>query len=1279
MKLFPTLTFCAALFGLLLGPLAVAWASPDELPFPREIEDPTITGINKLPPHATMMPYGSLSQALKADRTNSPYCRMLDGQWQFHWVSSPEMRPIGFEQPGYDASKWKSIAVPSNWQMKGYGTPNYLCSGFVFKTDPPHVMGTPDKNWTTYTERNPVGSYRRWFDLPANWKSRRTLISFDGVDSNLFLWVNGQYVGYSTDSRTVAEFDITPFLKPGKNLLAAQVYRFSAGSYLEDQDMWFLSGIFRSVRLWSTPKQHIQDFFVNGDLDSDYKNGILNVQLEVNNTSSEPTPSRELMVELYDAAGKPTGVQRTVIIPALTVNSTCHYDVTMLVKAPTKWNAEHPYLYTTVLTLKGDAETKQIVSCRTGFRKVEVKGRLFCINGVPVKLKGSNRHENWPDTGHVETDAQRIRDLKLLKQANCNHVRTSHYSNDPRWYELCDQYGIYLVAEANVECHGDYAQGISKSPEWRAQYEARITNSVMRDRNHPSVVIWSLGNESYSGSNLDTELARLKLLDDSRPSHYQGYPYGKNNPTDIDSQMYSSPAECASVAKGDFTKPFYLCEYAHAMNNSMGALGEYNDIIDENPALMGGAIWEWQDQVLWNRRDPSKPFLAMGGGFGDEPNHGAFIIKGVVFSDRTPTPKYYEVKRVYQWIKMAAADLSKPSIRVTNRYAFTNTDQFEMVWRVKQQGVLLREGTLPSLSLEPGASRDMQIPIGSMTALPGTEYLLELGFRLKNATLWAPKGYELASGQWVLPIKQTAMAAPVVTNAITLKQSAAQLEFSTKELQASIDRQTGMLTKLAYHGRPLLDPKGGFGLWTYRAPHVNDDFWAASDWKAMGLNDLKAKASRVSVEPISPSSIRVDAEIDWLGDGVPVFHQTVCYLIQADGSIAVDISVIPLTPRGVIARMGMRMLLNPALNQLSYYGRGPQENYPDRMRGADLGLYRSSVAQQLTQYVASMECGNHMDTRWTALTDRTGQGVMVQSSGSPFAFSALPYIDEQLGSVNYRHLLPTSQLTALCVSAGTMGVGSAACGPGPLPQYTLYNDPATFSFIIKPLSGGQKQAQTLSQQSAPERVKPVAMWQDGAGLIQLINPDSSAKVSYSVDGQPELAYTQPIKLVGKEPLTVNVSKHSLPVLIQSVPRIYLVDRSGWRVLGCDSDQGGPESVNNILDGRQGSYWHTRWGAQIDMLPHWVAVDMGQMRSIKGLLLTSRVDMVNGRIADYEVYISKDGLGWGSCIAKGRLANTAIPQQVLFNGAVEARYIKLVALSEQAGQQFSGLAEFSIIE
>lgn len=1270
---------CEAVVALLFVSLSMAWASPDELPFPREIEDPTITGINKLPPHATMMPFGSLAQALKADRNASSFCRLLDGQWQFNWVSSPEKRPIGFQKPDFDASTWKTIPVPSNWQVQGYGTPNYLCSGYVFASDPPHVMGTPPKNWTTYTERNPVGSYRRWFDLPANWKSRRTLISFDGVDSNLFLWVNGQYVGYSTDSRTVAEFDITPFLKPGKNLLAAQVYRFSAGSYLEDQDMWFLSGIFRSVRLWSTPKQHIQDFFVKGDLDGSYKNGLLNVKLVVDNTSSEPTPSRELTVELYDAAGKPTGVQRTVIIPALTVNGVSHYDVTILVKAPTKWNAEQPYLYTTVLTLKGDSQTQQIVSCRTGFRKVEIKGRLFCINGVPVKLKGSNRHENWPESGHVETDAQRIRDLKLLKQANCNHVRTSHYSNDPRWYELCDQYGIYLVAEANVECHGDYAQGISKSPDWKAQYEARITNSVMRDRNHASVVIWSLGNESYNGPNLDAELARLKMLDDSRPSHYQGYPYGKSNPCDIDSQMYSSPAECLSVAKGDFTKPFYLCEYAHAMNNSMGALGDYNDVIDENPALMGGAIWEWQDQVLWNRRDPKKPFLAKGGGFGDEPNHGAFIVKGVVFSDRTPTPKYPEVKRVYQWIKMSPIDLSKPTIRITNRYAFTNTDQFTPVWRLKQQGLLLREGTLPSISLKPGDSLDLEILIGKIAAQPGAEYLLELGFRLKQDTLWATKGYELASGQWLLPVNQPAIAAPALTKAINLKQTITQLDFSTKELQASIDRKTGMLTKLSYRGRQLLAPEGGFGLWTYRAPHVNDDFWASSDWQAMGLRNLIPQASRVSMVPVAPSSIRVAAEVDWMGNGVPVFHQSISYLVQADGTITVDASVIPMAPRTVLARMGMRMLLVPSLNKLSYYGRGPHENYPDRMRGADLGLYRSSVVNQLTPYVLSMECGNHMDTRWTALTDSSGRGLMVQSSGSPFAFSALPYTDEQLEKVSYQHELPTSKLTALCISTGTMGVGSAACGPGPLPQYTLYNDPVTFSFVIKPLNGGEAEAMNLSTQSAPARVQPVAIWQDGAGMIQLINPDASSEVSYTLGSQPEIPYTKAVKLIGKEPISVIVRKAGHPAITQSIPLLTLIDRTGWRIFGCDSDAGGGESVGNILDGRQGSYWHTKWGAQIDMLPHWVAVDMGTTRSLKGLLLTSRVDMVNGRIADYEVYVSTDGIGWGKAVAKGRLANTATPQQVLFGGVIQAQFIKLMALSEHAGQQFSSLAEFSIIE
>ncbi|HWI56079.1 MAG TPA: glycoside hydrolase family 2 TIM barrel-domain containing protein, partial [Bacillota bacterium] len=576
--------------GMVCGRL---WAGA---PLPAEIEDPECLGINKEAAHATLMPYGSLRQALTANRHASSFCRSLNGMWKFNWVPHPAQRPVDFYKPDFDVSGWKAIPVPSNWQLLGYGTPYYRNLGYTFQKDWPHVLSEPPTNFTAYAERNPVGSYRHEFEVPAGWQGRRVFLTFDGVDSAFFLWINGQQVGFSVNSRNAAEFDITRYLKPGKNLVAAEVYRYCAGSYVEDQDMWRLSGIFRNVTLWSAPQVHIRDFSVQTDLDDKYQDATLQVTAKIRNYGGQATGARKLVVTLFDGQGKPVGGAPTEAeVPALNPGEEKAVAVVLPVARPAKWTAETPHLYTTVLTL-ADGKNEEILSTRTGFRKVEIKGRLFTVNGVPVKLKGANRHENWPDSGHSVSEAKMIRDLEVLKQGNCNHVRTCHYSDDPRWYELCDEWGIYLTAEANVECHGYYGV-LDREPRYEKAIVDRNVANVQNFKNHASVIMWSLGNENGGGKNFVAALQAIKALDSSRPAHYEPFGLGDKNPADVDSQMYTHPRDVERIAKDEkLTKPFYLCEYAHAMFNSMGSIGDYNDLFDKYPALVGGAIWEWQDQ-----------------------------------------------------------------------------------------------------------------------------------------------------------------------------------------------------------------------------------------------------------------------------------------------------------------------------------------------------------------------------------------------------------------------------------------------------------------------------------------------------------------------------------------------------------------------------------------------------------------------------------------------------------------------------------------------------------
>jgi len=1049
---------------------------------PPEIENEAIQGINKEPPHATLMPYATVDQALAANRLSSPFCKLLNGQWKFNWVPHPAQRPVDFWKPEFDVSSWKEIPVPSNWQLHGYGTPYYRNNGYTFQRDWPRVLSEPPKNYTAYSERDPVGSYRHTFDLPADWNGRRIFITFDGVDSAFFLWINGQKVGYSVNSRCPAEFDITKYVKPGKNVLAAEVYRYCAGSYLEDQDMWRLSGIFRNVYLWSAPPEHIRDFTVKTDLDAKYRDAELNVIAKVRNYSDKPAPKNSLSLVLYNADGKPvSGAAAEATVPELKPGEEKEIKLTAKAVKPDKWTAETPNLYTTVLKL-GD----EVISTRTGFRKVEIKGRVFLINGVPVKLKGANRHENWPDTGHYVSDEQMIEDLKLLKGCNSNHVRTCHYTDDPRWYELCDQWGIYLVAEANVESHGYYGV-LDREPRYRKAIVTRNVENVASKKNHASVVIWSLGNECGGGDNFAAAVKAVKEIDDTRPVHYEAFGIDNNNPADIDSQMYPPVAGLEQIGKSDRKKPFYLCEYAHAMNNSMGSIGDYNDVFDAYEGLMGGAIWEWQDQALWNLRDPKNPHLVYGGGFGEVPNDYYFICKGVVFADRSLTPKYPEVKRAYQWIGLAADDLAAGKLKVRNKYQFINLNRFDINWTISEDGVVIDRGRLPGLDLAPLSEGALTVPLKKIQPRPGAEYYLRLAFVLSKDELWAKAGDEVAAGQFLLPLSAKSASAPKPSDlqALDVQKNDKQVVIVGKDFRVAFDCADGTIAELSYGGKPVLTPGWGPRLHVWRAPHRNDDMWAAGDWSSRGLDALKLRASSVDVVNVAPGVVQVAVNAAAEGKDGTGFDQQIIYTVCGDGSIAVDQAIDARGEHFVVARMGVRMFPDAKLERFTWLGRGPMENYSDRKRGSDIGLYSSTVKEQLTPYVRPMECGNHEDVRWAALTGDDGAGLMAVGTSGQFQASALPYSDEILDKAEYAYQLPASTGPVFCFSARTLGVGSAACGPRPLDQYLIYSDPIVFSYVLRPVPAGTKDLGELARQPAPARVAPVAIKREAGGKISL--------------------------------------------------------------------------------------------------------------------------------------------------------------------------------------------------
>lgn len=1016
---------------------------------PKEIEDPEIIGINKEPSHATLMPYGSLSEALKGKRHASVFSQSLNGLWKFHWVDWPQKRPVDFYKLSYDVSGWKNTKVPSNWQVEGYGTPNYSNFTYIFKKDFPKVMSTPSEKYTNFKERNPVGSYRREFTIPSNWAGRQTFITFDGVDAGFFVWVNGQKVGYSVNSRNAAEFDLSKYIKPGKNTLAVEVYRFTSGSYLENQDMWRMSGIFRNVTLWSAPQVHIRNYFVKTDLDNNYRDAEVVVTTKIKNYGNSATKPQELKARLYDGIVPVSAALGKKLVPSLKPGEEVAVEVSFLVSNPKKWTAETPNLYTTVITLNEGSRTVETLSSRTGFREIEIKGRLFLVNGVPIKLKGVNRHENWPDDGHSVTEEQMIKDIVLIKQTNSNHVRTSHYSNDPRWYELCDEYGIYLVAEANVECHEEQNQ-FNEEPTIKAAIIDRNVANVENFKNHPSVLIWSLGNENGSGgTNFRAALKAIKSIDPNRPTHYEGFGIDSKNPADIDSRMYTQIPELEKHAKDNtLNKPFYLCEYAHAMFNSMGSVDIYNELFDKYPSLLGGAIWEWQDQGIYNNRDPKHPITAYGGGFGEYPNDKYFIHKGVVFSDRSPKPHFPELKHAYQWISIRNKEVRNGMVTIKNRYQFTNLANFSAKWELTENGVAVSSGKLAVGSLAPGQEKEVKIPF-EIAAKPGAEYFVRVSFELTKDEMWAKKGHEVASQQFELGIPLPAAEKIHKSGTLKLNETAQLIMVKGSDFSLEFDKVKGTFSKLEGAGEDVLQNGGGPMLHLWRAPHQIDDMWAYRDWEKNGLKNISWTTNDVKSVTLADGSIEIQANLTGTGKQDFKVQHKVAYTILADGTIKAVNEVSFSNPNLILARIGVRMFLSKYLDHFNYLGRGPMENYSDRKSGSDVGNFSSRVFDQLTPYEKPMECGNHEDVRWANLTSNKGTGIGIKQIDSVMQISALPYSDEEMDPVEYKIDLPESKGTVLCISHKTLGVGSNGCGPRPLEQYMVHAKATKFSYQIQ--------------------------------------------------------------------------------------------------------------------------------------------------------------------------------------------------------------------------------------
>lgn len=1027
-------------------------------------------------PHAcTQYVYPDPASALKGDYEASPYYKSLAGKWKFNYVTRPAEKPEGFEKPSYKVDSWKEIPVPSCWERHGYGVPSHRGLEQLVNAEKIKVPAVPDDN--------AVGSYRTTFTVPEDWKGRQTLLHFNGVSSAFYVWVNGKLVGYDEDSFTSSVFDISSLLKEGENTLALQVYRWSTGSYLESGDTWTFSGIFRDVFLQSRPNVQIRDFFLSSDLDENYKDAEFKAKIKVFNNSELVPKNYKVTVDIYDDAGKlisESGDKSPAIgwkMGNLGTESVLDYTTT--IKSPKLWSAEFPNLYTVVLTLKdAEGKTVEVTQSPFGFRKVEIKNLQVHVNGKPILIKGVNRGESDPERGKTLTTESMIQDILLMKRHNINAVRSSHHPNDPRWYALCDKYGLYVMDEA-LESPDYFIRGNSlpgSDISWMGAALDRAVAMVERSKNHPSIIFWSLGNESGYGQNFALMSDYIRRFDPTRPISYDGREtdcWEVKDYFDMNSSMYpfieDDPEQkhwklLSFWAQPRYNKPYIMIEYAHAQGNSLGNFAEYWRVVEKNPSFVGGYIWDWVNQTYNTKMADGRirqshkldyhpvDSLQLEAETTKAMYSGNECAKGLVFSDRTPKPSLSEVKKAQQFISITAVENRKNVFQVKNKYNFTNLSDFAGGWTLLKNGVKVKEGDIPALNLKPGETAEFELLIPKLDA--DAEYALNFSYRLKNATIWAEAGFEVASEQivlqgWKAPAAQT-------SGKVALTETADKITVTGKDFKVGFNKSTGTIESILVGKQELIAQTGtisGPRLNVYRSPIENDEKNFKS-WQKASLNQLKEETISVESEQLNQAMARVKIVKELSSDSGSFKHECV-YEFNGKGELRMNSSVTPsgFSTLKTLPRIGLKLGLTEGLDQVSWYGRGPHENYPDRNESAYLGLYQSTAADLFVPYVVPQENGARSDTRWLSVGFKNSKKPAITiESDSPFVFSALHYDAADLDKAMRPAFLKGRKETILCIDNQMLGLGNESCGPPPLKQYMVQVKPCQFSFTFN-LSG----------------------------------------------------------------------------------------------------------------------------------------------------------------------------------------------------------------------------------
>ena len=1076
------------IYTLLLGALV---ACPMQAQTMHDWENHHVLQINREPARAAFTPFS----VQKGDCSMS-----LDGTWKFRWTPVPGERIIDFYQTDFNDKDWKDFPVPANWEVNGYGTPIYVSAGYPFKIDPPRVMGEPKADYTTYKERNPVGQYRRTFVLPVGWEAdRQTFLCFEGVMSAFYVWINGERVGYSQGSMEPSEFNITDYLKTGENQIALEVYRYSDGSYLEDQDFWRFGGIHRSIHLIHTPDVRMRDYTIRTLLASagNYKDFILQIDPQFSVYRGMTGKGYTLQAVLKDVSGKEIVKLQGEVEEILDLEHKASRmnewypqrgprktgRLSAMIKSPERWTAETPYLYKLHLTLQ-NAEGKVIEQAEqsVGFRTVEINKGQLLINGNPVRFRGVNRHEHDPRTARVMSEERMLQDILLMKQANINAVRTSHYPNVSRWYELCDSLGLYVMDEADIEEHG-LRGTLASTPDWYAAFMDRAVRMAERDKNYPSIVMWSMGNESGYGPNFAAISAWLHDFDPTRPVHYEGAQGVDGNPdpktVDVISRFYTRVKQeylNPGIAEGEDKeraenarwerlleiaertnddRPVMTSEYAHSMGNALGNFKEYWDEIYSNPRMLGGFIWDWVDQGIYKELPDGRIMVAYGGDFGDKPNLKAFCFNGLLMSDRETTPKYWEVKKVYAPVQLA---VNNGQLIVTNRNHHIDLSQYRCLWTLTIDGKQKEQGEITLPKVAPGESETITLPAfrslsdkkalnrkgnNSNSTNTLSDCLLKVSIVLKSDALWAKAGHEVTWEQFCLQQGELLSADLINKGALQVKEDDKSLSVSGRGFSVQWEKKAvGSITSLMYNGKEILT-QNHFPVQpvtqAFRAPTDNDKSfgnWLAKDWQLHGMDyplislesfDHEVRADGAVIVRIRTTNLYKEGNVT----------TTSVYTISSDGVIDLKTTFLPQGVLPELPRLGLAFCLAPAYNTFTWYGRGPQDNYPDRKTSAATGLWKGTVAEQYIHYPRPQDSGNKEEVQFFTLTDKQNKGIRVDAVEDVFSASALHYTAQDLYKETHDCNLKPRPEIILSMDAAVLGLGNSSCGPGVLKKYAI--------------------------------------------------------------------------------------------------------------------------------------------------------------------------------------------------------------------------------------------------